>query len=52
MGVEGFVEQVLKVSLPLKGPDCPQTLERDDEVGENGAPSCDERRIKHVNNVH
>lgn len=51
MCVEGLVEQVLKVTLPLKGPDCPQTLQGDDEMGENGAPSCDERRMEHVNNV-
>lgn len=39
VGVEGLVEQVLEVGLPLKGPDGPQTLQRDDEVGENGATS-------------
>ncbi len=49
VGVEGLVEQVLEVSLPLKGPDGPQTLQRDDEVGENGATSW---RIKDDNTVY
>lgn len=38
--VERLVEERLEVGLPAERPDGPQALEGDDEVGEDGAPSC------------
>lgn len=38
--VQRLVEERLEVSLPAEGPDGPQALQRDDEVGEDGAASC------------
>lgn len=43
MGVERLVEERLKVGLPAERPDGPQALDGDDEVGEDGTPSCGER---------
>lgn len=38
--VERLVEERLEVGLPAERPDGPQALEGDDEVGEDGTPSC------------
>ncbi len=38
--VQRLVEERLKVGLTPKCTDRPQTLQRDDEVGEDGASSC------------
>lgn len=43
VGVECLVKECLKVGLPAERPDGPQALEGDDEVGEDGTPSCGER---------
>lgn len=40
VSVQGLVEERLKVSLPPKRPNRPQTLQWDDEVREDRAPSC------------
>lgn len=40
MSIKGFMEKGLKISLSVKGPYRPQSLQRDDEMGENRTPSC------------
>lgn len=40
VSVQRLVEERLEVGLTPKRPNCPQTLEWDDEVGEDGAASC------------
>lgn len=40
MRVERLVEERLEVGLPAERPDGPQALQGDDEVGEDGTPSC------------
>lgn len=40
VSVQRLVEERLEVGLTPERPDCPQTLQRDDEVGEDGASSC------------
>lgn len=42
VGVQGLVEQRLKVGLTTKRTDGPQTLQRDDEVGEYRATGWEE----------
>lgn len=44
VSVERFMEEHLKVGLTSECTDCPQPLQRDDEVGEDGTPSCRRKR--------